>query len=126
MKEHLVTLVRPVSNSNEARNLAREYLQALTLQSLQRSGAMTALAFHGGTALRFLFSLPRFSEDLDFALEGNPSSYDFRSYLQSIRKDLEMQGYAITLKVSDQKNSSQCVCPFPRPALRIELIASFG
>jgi hypothetical protein len=103
VKEYLAGLVRPIPNSVEARNLAREYLQALILQSLQREGAMTALAFHGGTALRFLFSLPRFSEDLDFALEGNPGAYDFRAYLQSIRKDLEAQGYTITLKVNDRK-----------------------
>jgi predicted nucleotidyltransferase component of viral defense system len=87
----------------EARNLVREYLQALILQGLQRAGAMTVLAFHGGTALRFLFSLPRYSEDLDFALERKTASYDFRSYLQMIRKDLEMQGYTVALKVNDQK-----------------------
>jgi len=66
MKEHLATLMRSSASSLEARNLAREYLQALILQSLQRAGAMNTLAFHGGTALRFLYSLPRFSEDLDF------------------------------------------------------------
>ena len=32
-----------------------------------RAGAMTSLAFHGGTGLRFLFGLPRYSEELDFA-----------------------------------------------------------
>jgi predicted nucleotidyltransferase component of viral defense system len=103
VKEYLATLIRPVTNPIEARNLVREYLQALILQSLQRAGAMTALAFHGGTALRFLFSRPRFSEDLDFALEGHSTTYDFRAYLQSIRKDLEAQGYTITLKVNDGK-----------------------
>lgn len=113
MKEHLATLIRPVSNPIEARNLAREYLQALILQSLQRAGAMTALAFHGGTALRFLFSLPRFSEDLDFALEGNPSAYDVRASLQSIRKDLEAQGYTITLKVNDGKTVHSAFVRFP-------------
>jgi predicted nucleotidyltransferase component of viral defense system len=103
MKEYLATLIQSSSSPVEARNLAREYLQALILQSLQRTGAMTALAFHGGTALRFLFSLPRYSEDLDFALERKTDAYDFRSYLQIIRKDLEMQGYTITFKVNDQK-----------------------
>jgi len=103
MKEYLATLIQSSSSPVEARNLAREYLQALILQSLQRTGAMTALAFHGGAALRFLYSLPRFSEDLDFALDGHPGSYDFRASLQSIRKDLEAQGYEIALKVSDQK-----------------------
>ena len=103
MKEYLATLIQSSSSPVEARNLAREYLQALILQSLQRAGAMTALAFHGGTALRFIFSLPRYSEDLDFALERKTDSYDFRSYLQVIRKDLEMQGYAVAFKVNDQK-----------------------
>jgi hypothetical protein len=113
VKEYLAALIRPVQNPNEARNLAREYLQALILQSLQRAGAMTVLAFHGGTALRFLFSLPRFSEDLDFALEGNPSTYDLHAYLQSIRKDLETQGYTITLKVNDGKTVHSAFVRFP-------------
>jgi predicted nucleotidyltransferase component of viral defense system len=103
MKEYLATLIQSSSSPVQARNQAREYLQALILQSLQRAGAMTTLAFHGGTALRFLFSLPRYSEDLDFALERKSDSYDFRSYLQNIRKDLEMQGYAVAFKVNDQK-----------------------
>ena len=103
MKEHLKTLIQPAAASLAARNLAREYLQALILQSLQRAGAMTTIAFHGGTALRFLYSLPRYSEDLDFALERNSELYDFRSYIRDIRKDLEAQGYTIALKVSDQK-----------------------
>lgn len=103
MKEHLAALIRSSTSPVESRNLAREYLQALILQSLQRVGAMNTLAFHGGTALRFLYSLPRFSEDLDFALERNPNHYDFRAYLQPIRKELEMQGYMVAFKVNDQK-----------------------
>jgi hypothetical protein len=88
-------------------------LQALILQSLQRSGAMTTLAFHGGTALRFLFSLPRYSEDLDFALEINKGRYDFRTYLNTIQKDLEAQGYRIVMKVSDQKTVNSAYIRFP-------------
>ena len=103
MKEYLKTLIQSSSSPVEARNQAREYLQALVLQSLQRAGAMTAIAFHGGTALRFLYSLRRYSEDLDFALERPSTTYNFRSYLQSIQNDLEAQGYKTTLKVSDQK-----------------------
>jgi len=121
VKEYLATLLRPISNPNEARNLTREYLQALILQSLQRAGAMTALAFHGGIALRFLFSLPRFSEELDFALEGNPAKYDFRAYLQSIRKDLELQGYTITLKVNDEKTVHSAFVRFPNLLFELSL-----
>jgi predicted nucleotidyltransferase component of viral defense system len=113
MKEYLKTLIQSSSSPIEAHNLTREYLQALILQSLQRAGAMTTIAFHGGTALRFLYSLPRYSEDLDFALERNSESYDFRSYLQAIRKDLEAQGYTITLKVNDQKTVHSAFIRFP-------------
>ena len=87
----------------QGRNVAREYLQARILACLQRAGAMIPLAFHGGTALRLLYSLPRYSEDLDFALERPDKGYDFRGYLGVIRSDLSSEGYNIDFKVSDSK-----------------------
>ena len=68
MKEQLLDIVRGSENPVLAGNLAREHLQARILLALQEAGAMIPLAFQGGTALRFLFGLPRFSVDLDFAL----------------------------------------------------------
>ncbi len=64
---------------------------------------MIPLAFHGGTALRFLYASARYSEELDFALERARPQYDFRGYLQAIRDELAAEGYAVELKVSDQK-----------------------
>jgi len=113
MKEYLANLLQTDASPLEKRNLTREYLQALILQSLQRSGAMNSLAFHGGTALRFLYSLPRYSEDLDFALETNKGRYDFRAYLHASQKDLETQGYSIAMKVSDQKTVNSAYIRFP-------------
>jgi predicted nucleotidyltransferase component of viral defense system len=121
MKDHLAALVQPASSPLEARNLAREYLQALILQGLQRLGALSALAFHGGTALRFLYSLPRYSEDLDFALEKRNASYDFRAHLQGIRKDLERQGYEIALKVNDHKTVHSAFVRFTGLAYDLKL-----
>ncbi len=91
----------------------REYLQARILESLQRSGAMIPLAFHGGTALRFLFSHGRYSEDLDFALEGDRQSYDFRGYLKAIRADLSAEGYLVEIKANDQKTVNSAFIRFP-------------
>lgn len=113
MKEYLASLVKQKTSTLEGRNLAREYLQARILGSLQRSGAMIPLAFHGGTALRFLYSHGRFSEDLDFALEGDHQSYDFRSYLQAIRSELTPEGYQVELKISDQKTVHSAFVRFP-------------
>jgi hypothetical protein len=97
MKEYLATLIQSSLSPVEARNLAREYLQALILQSLQRAGAMTALAFYGGTALRFLFSLPRYSEDLDFALQKPDASFSLRPYLEGLAKELTAYGYGLDI-----------------------------
>ena len=101
MKEYLAELVRQTPTLVQGRNLAREYLQARILAALQRAGAMIPLAFHGGTALRFLYAHGRYSEDLDFALEGDRQRYDFRDYLQAIRSELTPEGYTVALKVSD-------------------------
>jgi predicted nucleotidyltransferase component of viral defense system len=103
MKEYLAELVRQAPTPAQGRNQAREYLQARILAALQRAGAMIPLAFHGGTALRFLYAHGRYSEDLDFALEGDRQRYDFRCYLQAIRSELTPEGYLVELKVNDRK-----------------------
>ena len=68
----LLALVGDSTDPVQGRNISREYLQVRILNGMQKAGAFIPLAFHGGTALRFLYGLRRFSEDLDFALE-NPS-----------------------------------------------------
>lgn len=113
MKDHLIELVRQMPSPVEGRNLAREYLQARILVALQRAGAMIPLAFHGGTALHFLYALGRYSEDLDFALEGNRQGYDFRGYLQAIWTELTPEGYAVELKVNDRKTVHSAFVRFP-------------
>ena len=113
MKDYLVDLVQSSPDPSHRRNLTREYLQALILHSLQRAGAMIPLTFHGGTALRILYGSQRYSEDLDFALEGNRDFYDFRKYLKSIWSDLEAQGFESTLKLNDQKVVHSAFVRFP-------------
>jgi predicted nucleotidyltransferase component of viral defense system len=103
MKAFLRTLIAPAETNLVAIHLVREYLQARVLQSLQRAGAMQTLAFHGGTSLRFLYDIPRYSEDLDFALELQPKAYDFRAYLQQIRHDLSAEAYAIDIRQNEKQ-----------------------
>lgn len=113
MKDYLIDLVRQAPSPMQARNTAREYLQARILAVLQRAGAMIPLAFHGGTALRFLFSHGRYSEDLDFALEGERGHYDFRAYVEAVRFELKPEGYAVELKINDQKAIHSALMRFP-------------
>ena len=120
MKEHL----RQLAGGHEplrGRNIAREYLQARILGALQRSGAMTSLAFHGGTSLRFLFGLPRYSEDLDFALEGAPSRYDLRRHLRSVRDELSGEGYRVELRMREHRTVHSAFVRFPGALYEIGL-----
>jgi len=103
MKAYLRTLIAPAPTKLLAIHTVREYLQARTLQSLQRAGAMQTLAFHGGTSLRFLYDIPRYSEDLDFALELHPEAYDFRAYLQQIARDFVAEAYEVDVKLNDKQ-----------------------
>jgi predicted nucleotidyltransferase component of viral defense system len=113
MKDHLKILVRDVPTPAHGRNVARDYLQARILSALQGTGAFIPLAFHGGTALRFLYDTPRYSEDLDFALERDCEQYDFRAYLQDIRRMLQAEGYDVVLKVNDRKAVHSALIRFP-------------
>ena len=113
MKDYLAAQVQAAQNPAHGRNTAREYLQARVLGALQRAGAMIPLAFHGGTALRFLFSAQRYSEDLDFALEGSREGYDFRAYLRAIQAELQAEGYATQVRVNERKVVHSAFIRFP-------------
>jgi predicted nucleotidyltransferase component of viral defense system len=112
VKEHLRQLVAREAPA-AGYNLAREYLQARLLLGLQRAGAMIPLAFHGGTALRFLYSLPRFSEDLDFALERPGHGFELRRALSLIRGELDREGFVTEVKISDRRVVHGAFVRFP-------------
>jgi nucleotidyltransferase AbiEii toxin of type IV toxin-antitoxin system len=113
MREDLRSRLQGSSGPQEARNRVREYLQARLLLSLQRSGAMVPLAFQGGTALRFLYSIRRYSEDLDFALERADRGYDFTGYLQRIQTDLRQEGYVMEARATEKRTVHSAFVRFP-------------
>jgi predicted nucleotidyltransferase component of viral defense system len=92
MKEHALALAREPGDPALGLNRMREYLQTLVLRTLHACEAFRPLAFVGGTALRFLHGLPRFSEDLDFSLirfEG----YAGREWMAKVKRDLVLAGF---------------------------------
>ena len=103
MKDHALHLIEGDPNPLHARNILREYLQARILGIIQKHGGMIPLAFHGGTALRFLYGLPRHSEDLDFSLEKLESGYDPEKLARVIQWELAPEGYELAVKTNDRK-----------------------
>ncbi len=99
MKAVVASLVRTGLESGvDPTNTVREYLQARILGAMQRTEAMLSVAFRGGTALRFLYALPRFSEGLDFALERPDRCFELERCLRRARRELDAEGYEVELK----------------------------
>ncbi len=92
MKTEVLTLARKTPDPMDRLNIMREYLQARVLRSLHESQVFESLAFVGGTALRFLYNLPRYSEDLDFSLESK-AGYTPLPWMRKLKRDLTYQGY---------------------------------
>jgi predicted nucleotidyltransferase component of viral defense system len=101
MKELLLSLAADHPDPFRKRSIAREYLQARTLLALQDSGAFANWAFVGGTALRFLFSLPRYSEGLDFSLAPARGDPRFHTHMRSVKFDLAAEGYDVEIKTRE-------------------------
>jgi len=102
MKEHAVELAQNEGSPADKLNILREYLQAFVMRSLHESEAYTCLSFVGGTALRFAFDLPRFSEDLDFSLE-NPAGYEPVRWMEKLKRDMILSGFDIAISWNDRK-----------------------
>jgi hypothetical protein len=80
------------ANALEQELALGEVLQSLVLASLSRSGFFGEALFHGGTCLRMIHRLPRFSEDLDFLLKRPDPVFRWTRYLDAVRRDCAMEG----------------------------------
>jgi len=93
------------------KNIVREYLQYKILDSIFSHPYGNKLRFIGGTALRIVYGLDRFSEDLDFDHSGLSLS-EFKRIAQSVKKDLENEGYHVDISFSGQ-NAFRCNIRLP-------------
>src|SRR4030042_654378 len=113
MKEQIKQIIAETANPLLARSRVREYCQARILQFLQESGSFRSWIFHGGTALRFLYMLPRYSEDLDFALESTKTAMNFASIIANVSKPFEAEAFRIDTKISDRRVVKSAFIRFP-------------
>lgn len=78
------------------RAIVREYLQTKIISQIYSEKLSNKLFFVGGTALRLLFGLDRFSEDLDFDSEG-VSAAQLKGLLDQVAKQLKRENYSLDL-----------------------------
>ena len=92
-------------------SLTREYLQIACLKIIYDHRYFENLAFVGGTCLRVLFDLKRFSEDLDFSLIEK-KGYDFRAMNDFIVRDFGLLGLTVESKPKTENNVHGTILKF--------------
>jgi predicted nucleotidyltransferase component of viral defense system len=83
----------------------KEAIQHIALLGLWRANFFDHAAFYGGTCLRILYGLNRFSEDLDFSLLRANSQFNFDPYLVAIER--EIKSFGLTMKVEQKKKTNE-------------------
>ncbi len=94
-------------------NAVREILQQLALLGLWRSKFFEHAAFYGGTALRVLYGLDRYSEDMDFSLLMPDPGFSLEGYGNSLQRELAGFGFEVTFE------------PRPRTSRRTTIESAF-
>ena len=121
MKEQIRQIIDETANKLHAKSRVREYCQARILQFLQENGLFRSWIFHGGTALRFLYRLPRYSEALDFALKSSKTVKNFSEIITKVTKAFEAEAYSVDTKLNDNRVVKSAFIRFPGLLYEIDL-----
>jgi predicted nucleotidyltransferase component of viral defense system len=85
------------------KDILREYLQTQILKVLSLSDYNDAVSFLGGTSLRFIHNISRFSEDLDLDLIKK-DNFDINQMENDLSRRLEQLGLPLDTKVKTTEN----------------------
>jgi len=111
--------IRSVEDSLRA---LREVMQEIALLGLWRSKFFEKAAFYGGTAIRVLYGLDRFSEDLDFSLLKKGESFELADYSEALKKELASFGFAVEIESRAKPASAAIQSAFLKADTRTQII----
>lgn len=89
------------SGQDEELNALKEITQEVALYSLYKAGFFQNACFLGGTSLRILHGLDRFSEDLDFSLWKKDQKFSLDNYLDKAMVYMNAYGYDLSFDKKD-------------------------
>lgn len=96
-----------VSTIEQEKNAIKEIIQEVILYGLSTMAFFDNALFQGGTALRILYGLKRFSEDLDFILKKPDQNFNWKKYIDGIRTICEE--YGIIADISDKSKNTVAI-----------------
>ena len=111
----------PKSVDDSVRAL-REIIQEVALLGLWRAKFFEHAAFYGGTALRILYGLDRFSEDLDFSLLTPVPEFNLARYTASLEEELLAFGFNVRVEMVEKTAESAVQSAFLKANTRNELL----
>jgi len=103
-------------------NALKEIIQEIILLGLWRSKFYEKAVFYGGSALRILHKLDRFSEDLDFSLIQPEKTFNIKKYLSAVKSELELWGFEVSAEKKDKKNKSTINSAFIKANTLVHLL----
>lgn len=109
-------------NLTDYTNALREILQEIALLGLWRGKFFEKAAFYGGTALRILYGLDRFSEDIDFSLLQPAKNFDLSGYAAFLQKECEAFGFEVRFDKIEKSSQSPVQSAFLKAQTRKQLL----
>lgn len=106
----------------DAENALKELIQEIALLGLHRANFFEKAAFYGGTALRVLYALPRYSEDLDFTLFKPNRGFSLAPYFSAVEKELEAYGFQVKVEPVVKAAKSEIESAFIKANTKIHLL----
>jgi len=92
--------------SDDEENALKEITQEVALFALYKSGFFASASFQGGTCLRIIHGLDRFSEDLDFSLYRPNLNFSLSPFLEEAKKTMGTFGYDIQVSGRDKLDNT--------------------
>jgi hypothetical protein len=109
-------------SADEYTNALREILQEIALLGLWRGKFFEKAAFYGGTALRVLYGLDRFSEDMDFSLLAPDPHFDLTRYTGFIESEINAFGFVGEVKKKEKTAPGKVESAFLKANTRQHLL----
>lgn len=104
------------------RNALKEIIQEIALLGLYRAKFFDKAAFYGGTALRIVYGLDRFSEDIDFSLIQKDEHFTVLPYCKFVQDELSAFGFEVEVTSKQKRIQSNIESAFIKTGTHIHLV----
>lgn len=109
-------------SSLDYENALKEIIQEIALLGLWRAKFFEKAAFYGGTALRILYGLDRFSEDLDFSLLKQDGNFELSKYNKAVQIELQSFGFDVNVDTKQKTFDSNIKSAFIKTGTKKQML----